>query len=101
MTIRSGAAEKRRNRSGSVKSKRSNQASRSERKISPAWKNAFSQERYRITIFGKCRISLLSIKVCGGGPAQRSEDLSETKSKRSDPSEIRSMGGCQKVTRAE
>src|SRR5260370_35036545 len=97
MTIRSGAAENRSSRSGSVKSKRNSQASRSERKISPAWKNAFSQERYRITIFGKCRISLLSIKVCGGGPAQRSEDLRETKSKRRDPSEIGASDGAKKA----
>src|SRR5260370_41363176 len=92
MTIRSGAAEKRSNRSGSVKSKRSSQASSRERKISPAWKNAFSQERYRITIFGIFRISWLNIRVCRGGPARRSEGLNETKPKRSDRSEERRVG---------
>src|SRR6266851_1700281 len=99
MTIRSGAAENRSSRSGRVKSKRNSQASRSERKINPAWKNAFNQERYRITMFGVFRISFLSIRVFGGGPAQRAEGLSETESKRSDPPEIRSTGGWQKGTR--
>src|SRR5260370_15874995 len=99
MTIRSGAEENRSSRSGRVKSKRSSQASRSERKINPAWKNAFNQERYRITMFGVFRISFLSIRVFGGGPAQRAEGLSEAESKRSDPSEIRSAGGRQEGTR--
>src|SRR5438128_8688596 len=45
IVIRMGAAEKRSNWSGRLKSKRSSQATRRERKISPAWKAALSQER--------------------------------------------------------